>query len=575
MQAVLFHMKTMFLMLPILSIMLLGLGEASAQIVPGQEDFTGTGPTGHVFDITTLESYRHFPEITRDMLMVGHGNASMTAEFGQAYDEINLIAFGYEDHIVAEHVEFLEDLDVTLLGGHGNALTIGIHPSQEDRLAEIRERLGTMYPNVEITVDVGEFSYLDVPTVTYTDIITKSSTVNTAIPNGGGESISNSIQVTEHATLNSFTVDIVVDHEDHDEMYMKLIAPSGREITVFSRERGHADGVQTFTYSSTTTPGLGRLAGSDIFGTWTLNIRDAYTGSDTGTFQSWSLNFSATPVSSSSDGSSSSGGETAGENLLERFFNLIFGDTVCNSLADDCVPKVGGQYVSYIGRDDTERHSSIGLGGLNTTQGVEGFLVAGHAPGHGNVGKIIAHELTDTNNVITYTKPLGQVVINNDARPNGLLLADIALVEYPKLCTVTEDQLCYGDTDEYRPTVKQMEIYRSNGQTYNVTDWDRMTTNEAVNAIGFTANRLLTGTVHDDLIRVTLPDNNYAYVAVTTLAIGEGDSGAPVFTPPNSNHEVEIMGTVMGRVVIGTTTYSVVVPWNYISADLGLQRISD
>jgi len=67
-------MKSMFLMLLIPSLVLLGPGGESAEIVPGQEDLAGTGSKGHVFDIT-MESYRHFPEITREMLAAGDGNA--------------------------------------------------------------------------------------------------------------------------------------------------------------------------------------------------------------------------------------------------------------------------------------------------------------------------------------------------------------------------------------------------------------------------------------------------------------------------------------------------------------------
>lgn len=63
------------------------------------------------------------------------------------------------------------------------------------------------------------------------------------------------------------TVSITVDHEDHDEMYMKLSGPDGIEKIIFTRECGHADGVQTFTYSSTTNTDLARLTGTDIFGT--------------------------------------------------------------------------------------------------------------------------------------------------------------------------------------------------------------------------------------------------------------------------------------------------------------------
>ena len=330
------------------------------------------GPVGYVFDVTELGSYDIHPEETRDLLRLGPGEPAITSEFATAFDEIHLIALGYEENIDPGHVEFLEELEITVFGkSYGNVIEISVHSSQEDRIDEFKARLGEMYHGVDIQITTSAGAV-------YVDSYPYTSTVNTAIPNGGGNSISDTINVTDHATLNSMTVSITVNHEDHDEMYMKLTSPAGREITVFSRERGHDDGVQTFTYSSTTNSDLARLAGTDIFGTWTLNVRDAYTGSDTGTLQSWSLNFDATPTAAgtNTDGSNSNGSENTNENLLEQFFNLIFDDTTCNSTRDDCVPKVGGTYTSYIGRDGTERHSSIGLGGLTTDDGREGFIMA-------------------------------------------------------------------------------------------------------------------------------------------------------------------------------------------------------
>lgn len=527
------------------------------------------GPVGYVFDVTELGSYDIHPEETRDLLHTEPDEPAITAEFATAFDEIHLIALGYEENINQEHVEFLEELDITLFGkSYGNVIEMSVHPSQEARIGEFETRLGEMYPGVDIqiTTSVG---------AVYVDTYPYTSTVNTAIPNGGGSSVSDAISVTDHATLNSMSVSITVDHEDHDEMYMKLTSPAGREITVFSRERGHADGVQTFTYSSTTNSDLARLAGTDIFGDWTLNVRDAYTGSDTGTLQRWSLNFDATPTAASNtDGSNSNGAESSNENLLEQFFNLIFGDTTCNSTRDDCVPKVGGTYISYIGRDGTERHSSVGLGGLTTDDGKEGFIMAGHAPGHGNVGKIISHEMTTTGNSPIYTKPLGEVTINNNKTSiNSYLRADVAFVEYPKECKTTETQLCYGETGEYKPTVNALEIFKSSGQTYTVTSTDRYPTRgDSIRATGYVSGEL-SGTIYDDSRYIPLPDGGYTYLALATFNVVEGDSGGPVYSVPNSDDEVKMEGIISVRVEIGDNEYAGYTPWYKIDRDLGLQSI--
>ncbi len=160
-------------------LVMLGVDSAYVQIIPGKEDFTDVGPTGNTFDIANLESYKIHPEITRDMLRLAPGDTPITAEFGQAYDELNLIGFGYEDHIPENHVEFLEGLEITVLGKVGDVLEISVHPSQEDRLDQIREQLGVMYPSVDIDVSVSAG-------LVYLDTIAKASAGNTATPNGAG-----------------------------------------------------------------------------------------------------------------------------------------------------------------------------------------------------------------------------------------------------------------------------------------------------------------------------------------------------------------------------------------------------
>lgn len=527
------------------------------------------GPVGNtLLDITTLESYKLHPEITKEMLEVLPGEKPLTVDFGIAYDELNLIDYGIQEHIQEEHVEFLEELNITVFGKQGNALAISLHPSQEEQLQEITKKLESMYPNIDIQVSIS-------PGLIYHDSITQSSIVNKPIPNGRGDSITDSIILTQSATINSMSVSIVVTHEDHDEMYMTLTTPENKVIKLFSRERGHDDGLQTFTYTSSKVSDLARLAGKDISGTWSLNVRDAYTGSDTGTLKSWSMMFDATPKTTTNDGTNSNGDETTNENLLEQFFNLIFGDTVCNSLKDDCVPKVAGQYISYIGRDNlAERHSSIGLGGLNTTDGTEGFVIAGHAPGHGNLGKLVAHELVNINSTINYTKTLGEVVINNNGTTSNYLRADVAFVEYPKECKNTEGSLCYGYTGKYQPTVKPLEIYKSNGQTYTVTDSAYVSRTGTVHAMGYSSNTLLSGTVFAPSQKVLTDEGFRTYLALATFAVQQGDSGGPVFTSPNDNDEVKIVGIISGSVPINDVNYGGYVRWLTVQNDLGLQPIS-
>ena len=360
------------------------------------------------------------------------------------------------------------------------------------------------------------------------------------------------------------TLDIRINHEDHDEMRITMTPPGDKAITVFNRDTGHDDGLQTFSYTSATNADLAKLVGSNIAGVWTLNVMDVVSGSDTGTLQRWALTFDATPVTTPSN-----------ENLLEQFFNAIFGDTTCNSTGDDCVPKVGGSAIHNTVGDNSKAKGSIGLGGIKTTDGREGFIISGHGVGHGDVGKIIAHDLKISNGTATYMDPLGEVVINNGPARANLLAADMAFVEYPTECKVTETQLCYGNTDVYKPTVRPLEIFKSNGNTYTVIGEDRFPArNDNIRAMGHTS-QLLTGTVYDNYHRITDSEGHSIAVAMATFQSRSGDSGGPVFTPPNTDDEVNIAGAIKGAVSFGSSTeYTAYMPWYQIVADLKLKAIT-
>lgn len=225
-------------------------------------------------DITRLESYRIYPEQTLQALE--SGGVPLTQELGQAYDELNLAKTGHERRLRAEYSEFLEGLNVTLLARHSDGLLVGIDPSQHERLAEIEERLGTIYPRVGIALTVSDY---------YAGTVSWSSEPDVAIPNGAG-SVTDSIDVAN--ATGPLTVSVTIDHEDHDELYVILVAPDGTATTIFERETGHAAGLQTFTYSSATYPGI---MGSSAAGTWSLEVRDIYKDRDTGTLRGWSLIF--------------------------------------------------------------------------------------------------------------------------------------------------------------------------------------------------------------------------------------------------------------------------------------------
>ena len=125
---------------------------------------------------------------------------------------------------------------------------------------------------------------------------------------------------------------------------------------------------------------------------------------------------------------------------------------------------------------------------------------------------------------------MGVVAINNSVTSSNYLTADVAFVEYPRECVVTATQLCYGETGNYKETVKPFQVFKSNGKTYAVTSYSGYPiSNSAVNTIASATQTLLSGTINDNFQRVLLPEGHYSYVALATFNAREGDSGGPVF----------------------------------------------
>ncbi len=74
--------------------------------------------------------------------------------------------------------------------------------------------------------------------------------------------------------------------------------------------------------------------------------------------------------------------------------------------------------------------------------------------------------------------------------------------------------------------------------------------------------------------RVLTQEGFRMYLTLSTFNSKNGDSGGPVFTPPNSDGEVKIVGIISGSVPIDGENYSGYTRWSDIQRDLGLQPIS-
>ena len=214
--------------------------------------------------------------------------------------------------------------------------------------------------------------------------------------------------------------------------------------------------------------------------------------------------------------------------------------------------------------------TTITLGGLEATDGTRGFVMSGHgADNHTTPFQATddTYFSRDWNDHIGKIRGiLGRVFKMPRIRPEGtrkIVVADAAFIAYPRSntlgCSVTwryENKTYCFDTGrgEYTEGIAPLTIRGRGNNVYKVVGSRQPTKGLEVNLTGS-----VTG-VHEDL-RVIATDflalerggSHYFYVGVASNAIGSdvtvgGDSGSPVYTTPDENRTVQIVGIHKGNV---------------------------
>ena len=97
------------------------------------------------------------------------------------------------------------------------------------------------------------------------------------------------IDVPSVAFVNGLRVYVDVRHTYVGDLVLTLISPSGTRVVLHNATGGSDDDIKgTYGVDLTASDSLSQLDGEVLTGTWTLEVRDNYSG-DEGRLQSWSL----------------------------------------------------------------------------------------------------------------------------------------------------------------------------------------------------------------------------------------------------------------------------------------------
>ena len=259
-------------------------------------------------------------------------------------------------------------------------------------------------------------------------------------------------------------------------------------------------------------------------------------------------------------------------------------------------------FIGDPGGEFPRRCGTITLGGVETTTGVRGFIASGHVVVRSTYDDETARSIQDysrTDTMIGHGRSTGFFVkelqhflgkvfqmpsfsVEGDKR---LISTDAALVAYPHPktagCSLTwsgdgEDFCLDLGSDDYIERLVPLTIRGANGETYKVVGSQEPTEGLPIQVSGAVSGvpvnsvakggRLLLGSVYDA--------NGIIYRYINHSRGGGsvgGDSGAPVYTVPDADGNVRIVGILIGHVGVGRPTFN---SWKTIEEEFNLRPIA-
>ncbi len=552
-----------------------------------------TGPVGSANEVP---EYYKIPLAELDMISQTHdlstiklvGNVDETLK---VYDDYFKYFYGNEDAIDSwEKQEFWDDHHVNLITDMwpNGRVEIAFDDLHQDDIDEMRTTLAKLYPDSALFVRIGGIA-LDSPsssikdTITLDNKITKSKTFNyhktlnrALVDNGDSLEKIDAVNMTEHITITSLTLTVVINHEDHDELNGYLEDPDGDIHRIFARPRGVSDGSHTWTVDLNNSY-FSSLKNTDAFGQWTLKVGD-YRSGDIGSVVSWSLKIEGNAVSPDAGSDNRNAVDPSILELIDDFFSLILTggvDKICNFITDDCMPTLAAMPMNSLVYDDDGdaaiSDSSITLGGVQTENGDMGFVASLHAVTLDPIEKSVYRDIRISGDSVAKKHLLGSVHTYN---VTDTKISDSVFIKYPIGCSEIQIdfRLC-TEAVPYVPIVAPLKIFKGNNVAYEVVGEVIPTKNMVLKWAGkATGIQSATYSITTaNFVSEGIPMK--AHALLTSVESKGTDSGGPIFQEL-SNGDANIAGILVGHDMDTSMSRNYMSLWSDIKSDLGLQTIN-
>ncbi len=246
--------------------------------------------------------------------------------------------------------------------------------------------------------------------------------------------------------------------------------------------------------------------------------------------------------------------------------------TSCRNIPESNLP-MGGDVMRSVGIGDNTYNScaTITLGGVETKTGVQGFIISAHT--------VAPLTFKDDRWLLDYSRTdtlignsgggsflyhfLGRVFKAPHFYQEGdrrILSVDASLIAYPHPktpgCSLTwsgnEEEFCLdvGASDKYIERLAPLQIRGANGAVYTVTGSQKVTEGLPVRFSGALSGEVTNNFAKGDVLLLGRRDVNGRFHEYINYTQGDvsipGDSGSPVYTAPDTNGIVRIVGILVG-----------------------------
>ena len=241
--------------------------------------------------------------------------------------------------------------------------------------------------------------------------------------------------------------------------------------------------------------------------------------------------------------------------------------------------------------------ATLTLGGLTTTNGTKGFVLSGHAAISYHVSMLEEWKAARTDALIFggyHIKRflfLGKVMqLPHPHNADGFtdfVYADAAFVAYPSIATSDCSLTWTGDDTnsmycldlgkgEQIETVRSLAIRGKHDTVYNVVGSQSPTMGLDVMFTGKTSGVVEGNQVTSGAILTAVADDGGIFYTYDIDGGGEsagGDSGSPIYTVPDRNGNVHVIGILDGSVSVAGEKVTTFCSWDDVMQELDLQPI--